>query len=81
LKIWNKGKTAAKNVSISFPEGNDLVVDSELRDKLPLEILDVHQSVELIAAVHMQTRPKHVINLSWSDGANEPNSKTVHVTL
>lgn len=49
LKIWNKGKNTARNVSIEFPNGNDLVIPSELSEKFPLESLDTHQSVELIA--------------------------------
>jgi hypothetical protein len=81
LKIWNRGKAAARNVRISFPEGNDLIISSELERKFPLEYLETHQSVELIAAVHMQTKLKHVVNLSWSDDFNDRNEKTAYLTL
>ncbi|WP_205012787.1 hypothetical protein [Nitrosomonas sp. HPC101] len=81
LKIWNKGKTTARNVSIEFPEGNDCIVQSDVSEKFPLEALDTHQSVELIAAVHMDTKSKHAIKLIWSDEFSQHNEKTVYPTL
>lgn len=81
LKIWNKGKSTARCVRIEFPEGNDVLIQSEVEDKFPLESLDTFQSVELIAAVHMGTKRKHLIRLIWSDDANELNEKLVYPTL
>lgn len=81
LKIWNKGKTTARNVSIEFPEGNDCIIQSDVSEKFPLESLDTHQSVELIAAVHMGTKSKHVIKLVWADEFSQNNEKTVYPTL
>ncbi|MDD5411864.1 MAG: hypothetical protein PHF31_10695 [Methylobacter sp.] len=81
LKIWNKGKAAAQNVSIEFPDGNDCIVESEIAEKFPLEVLDTHQSVELIAAVHMGTKRKHAIKLLWADGFSQSNEKIVYPTL
>lgn len=81
LKIWNKGSSTARNVKIEFPEGNDVVIDSELADKFPMESLERHQSVELIAAVHMQTKRKHVVRLIWEDDAQSHNEKLSYPTL
>ncbi len=81
LKIWNKGKSIAKNVRIEFPEGNDIVIQSEVDEKFPLESLDTFQSVELISAVQMGTKKKHIIRLIWSDNRNEHNEKVVYPTL
>jgi hypothetical protein len=78
LKIWNKGKATARNVTITFPDGNDIVPSSELRDKFPLEFLETYGSVELIASVHMQTKSKHTVCLSWSDSFSEHNDKTFY---
>jgi hypothetical protein len=64
LKIWNKGKAPAKDVRVSFPEGNEIISKSELANKFPLESLETHQSVELIAFVHMQTKSKHTVSLT-----------------
>ena len=81
LKIWNKGASTARNVKIEFPEGNDVVIDSEVTDKFPMESLERHQSVELIAAVYMQTKRKHVVRLIWEDDAQTHNEKLSYPTL
>lgn len=81
LKIWNKGAATARNVRLEFPEGNDVVIDSEVTDKFPMESLERHQSVELIAAVHMQTKRKHVVRLIWEDDTEAYNEKLSYPTL
>ncbi|EOG5448631.1 hypothetical protein [Morganella morganii] len=81
LKIWNKGAATARNVRLEFPEGNDVVIDSEVTDKFPMETLERHQSVELIATVNMQTKRKHVVRLIWEDDAEAYNEKLSYPTL
>ncbi|KAB0537871.1 hypothetical protein [Xanthomonas cissicola] len=81
LKIFNKGKSVARNVSIEFPEGNDCLIDCDIEAKFPLERMDPHQFVELIAAVHMETNSKQVIKLHWSDDHAENNEKLVYPTI
>ena len=39
LKIFNKGKTAARNVRIEFPDGNEILIPSDIESKFPLEAL------------------------------------------
>lgn len=81
LKIWNKGKAPARNVFIEFPSGNDVVIQSEVDEKFPLELLDRLQSVELIASVAMETKRKHTVRLIWSDDFSKKNEKIVYPTL
>jgi hypothetical protein len=81
LKVWNKGSSAARNVRIEFPEGNSVFIESDVSSKFPLEVLETHQSVELIAAVHLGTKSKHTIQLVWDDDAGTDNEKTVYPTL
>ena len=71
----------ARNVRIEFPEGNDLIMETELTDKFPMESLEKYQSVELIAAVHMQAKRKHVVRLIWEDDAQPYNEKLSYPTL
>lgn len=80
LKIFNKGKAMARNVKISFPEGNELIIEQDIQQKFPLETLESGQSVELIASVALNTKRKLAIELSWDDDTGEQN-KVVHVTL
>src|SRR5690606_9532420 len=78
LKIWNRGKAPAHNVTIEFPNGNEVLIESDIEEKFPLESLETHQSVELIASVHMGTKSKHAILIRWSDAASQNNEKIVY---
>ncbi|MCF5865051.1 hypothetical protein K3H50_17100 [Aeromonas veronii] len=75
LKIWNKGSAVARNVEVSFPNGNEFVSDSELNDKFPYECLEKHASVELIAYIHSDTARKQTLCLRWSDEHKNKNEK------
>ena len=66
---------------IELPEGDGVLITSDIRDKFPLESLEQHQAVELIAAPHMGSRLKHTIRLLWADDASEDNVKTLYLTL
>lgn len=82
LKIFNRGKATARNVRIELPDGDcGVLIASEIREKFPLESLEQHQSVELIAAPHMGSKLKHTIRLLWADDASGSNEKTMHLTL
>lgn len=81
LKVFNKGQAPAHNVIIEFPDGNDVVPTSEIREPFPMEILEQHQSVDLIAAVHMGRALKQTVVLKWSDDSSETNEKTVYLTV
>lgn len=81
LKIFNKGKMPAYNVNITFLGDNDIVLDSEIENKFPMEHIDPGQAVELMAAVHMQTKRKHAIRLRWSDPNGGEREKDVYPTL
>jgi hypothetical protein len=81
LKVWNKGKAPARNVTLEFPEGNEILIQSDIDQKFPLETLEPHQSVELLAAPHIGSKSKHVIKLLWEDDFGESNEKTTYPTL
>lgn len=81
LKIWNKGTACATHVRIEFPEENNVLMQSEIDEKFPLETLETYQSVELIADVHMGTKRKHAIRLIWSDASGENHKKVVYPTI
>ena len=81
FKVFNKGKGSAKNVKINFPEGNEIVVQSDIDSKFPLEIMEQHQSVELIASVHMGSPSKMLVELIWDDDTGVNQSKLFYPTL
>jgi len=78
LRVFNRGPAAARNVNLKFLEGNDFVMVS---DKFPMELLERHQSVDLIAAVSLDTKSKHPVRLTWDDDFKSNNEKLVYVTL
>ena len=81
LKVFNKGPAPARNVRISFPEGQECFIDSDINSKFPLEVLEPMQDVELIAGITMGSKRKYAIGLAWEDDSSDVNEKTVYVTL
>lgn len=81
LKVFNKGKATAYNVTIDFPEGNHVILDQDIKRKFPLESLERGQSVELIAVVAMHTKSKLAIRLSWQNEDGKTDDKVVYATL
>jgi hypothetical protein len=81
LKVFNQGQATARDVRISFPAGNEVVLQSEVDAKFPLETLDRFQSVELIAVVGMRSPSKLTVQLDWLDEDGSDRSKIVHPTL
>lgn len=81
LKVFNKGKAPARNVRIEFPDGDTPVPKSEIENKFPMEVLEQHQSVNLIAAVSLGTPSKQTAIIRWSDEHSDSNEKTVYLTL
>lgn len=81
LKVFNKGKATAYQVSLDFPEGNDCIMNAALEEKFPMELMETGQSVELIASFSMQTRRKQAIRLHWKNAESESFEKVTHATL
>lgn len=81
LKVFNRGRSVAHNVEIAFPEGNDLVVPSDIDSKFPLEALDRGQSVELWVAAHMRSKRKLAVQLTWEDADGTTRTRRVYVML
>lgn len=81
LRISNKGRAAAYHVTIDFPEGNDIILEDDIQEKFPLELLERGQSVELVAMIAMGTKRKLAIRLSWQSADGERCEKTVYATV
>lgn len=81
LKVYNRGKAPARNVTIELPQGDDLLIMSDVNSKFPLELLEPAHGVELIALVHLGSASKHEVTLRWSDDFDTTNSKTVYPTI
>lgn len=81
LKVFNKGKATAYNVKIEFPDGNDLIIESDVEDKFPMEIVEQGQSVDLVAVSHTQSNNKLKIRLIWENDDGSKDEKIIYPTL
>ncbi|MAZ91994.1 MAG: hypothetical protein CMF76_08515 [Maricaulis sp.] len=81
VKVWNQGEAVAHNVDIRIPEGTNIITEREVADKFPMEFMERHNSVELLAFVHMQTARKQPIEIVWSDDDGQNKSKIVYLTF
>jgi hypothetical protein len=78
FKVSNLGPAAARDVRLEFPDGNNFILVDE---RFPLELLEHHQTVELPAAVSMDTPSKLKVKLIWDDDFKTDNEKIVFATL
>ncbi|HIF9067569.1 TPA: hypothetical protein ACX6QT_000063 [Photobacterium damselae] len=81
LKVFNKGKATARNVRIEFPDGNPLLMESDIDQKFPIPILEQYQSVELIATYCMNSPSRMTIKLNWDDATGIGNEKILTPTI
>jgi hypothetical protein len=81
LKVFNKGNNTARNVRMEFPEGNSILHSSDLDSKLPIPILEQHQSVELLAIVGFGSDSRMTIKLIWDDDFDSNNEKILMPTV
>lgn len=81
LKIFNKGKAPAYNVTIGFPDGNDMVDEYSIKRKLPLEKMEQGQSVDLLASYGSDSKMKLKVELKWQNKDGKEQTKIVYPTL
>lgn len=81
LKIFNKGKAPAYNVTIAFPDGNDMVDEHSIKQKLPLEKMEQGQSVDLLASYGSDSNMKLKVELKWQNEDGYNQNKIVYPTI
>ena len=77
LKVFNRGPVAARNVRLEFLAGGEVMIASELKQKLPIPALERHQTVELIASINMQSPRRAHMRIQWDDDAGTDQHKEV----
>lgn len=81
VKVFNKGQATAKNVRLSTITEDSPLIQSDIDGKFPLSALEMHQSVDLIAAVHMGSPAKSEVKIIWDDDYQSNREKIVFLTL
>jgi hypothetical protein len=67
LRIFNRGKSVARNVRMVVLQGKDLFQDNDIASKFPYPSLDSHQPLNVPVYVHMRSPRRATITLSWED--------------
>lgn len=75
LKVFNRGAGVARNVRLELLSGGDLLADDELHEKFPVPAMEQHQTVELLAFVHLHSPRRCHVRLHWDDDIKEGQQK------
>lgn len=81
LKVFNKGKAAARNVNLEELSEENLLIAGDIGRKFPAPVLEPQTSIELIAAVHLNSPSRTHIRLTWDDDYGTGHSKGFYPTL
>lgn len=68
FRVYNRGKGTARNVRMEIVVGQELL-DTDLNHKFPFPLLDTHQSIDMLARVHMGSPRRATVRLAWEDDA------------
>lgn len=77
LKVFNRGAGIARNLRLEFIAGEEVMIASELKQKIPIPALERHQTVELMANIHMQSPRRTHIRIYWDDDSGADQHKDV----
>jgi len=72
LKVFNKGKSVAKNIKLEVLDDGGIVL---LDNIFPLEELEQDQSVELPVSVHLNSAKVMKLGFSWDDESGSNRQK------
>lgn len=65
----------ALNVNIRFVDKDDPIIESERKEKLPVEMLAAGESCPLVVALSMELYPPFKVVLSWEDANGRPETR------
>jgi len=69
LRVYNRGKGIAKNVTLRVISGESLLSSSDLQTKFPFPSLQPHQSVDVLASVSLGSERRVTLHITWDDPA------------
>jgi len=81
MKIFNKGKANATNVTIEEVGDGRLLMPSDIQRKFPAALMEPQQSIELHVIVHFGSPAKTQVQVTWDDAYGQGQQKLLHPTL
>lgn len=80
VRVFNRGPSDARNVRVVVSDDGGFLNSNIVEDKFPMERMEVRQSVDLIASVHLQSPSKQDIRIIWNDASAIDRSSSVTLT-
>jgi len=73
MKVFNRGKAAARNVRLEEIAEEGFLLRDDLAEKFPAPVLEPHAVIELHVFFHLSSASRTQIRLTWDDdfGANQ----------
>jgi hypothetical protein len=81
VKVFNSGPAVATNIRLEVPDSTNLFIQSDIDSKFPLERLEPHRGVDLIATTYLGAASKQYVTIIWDDAHATDNKKVVPLTL
>jgi|GEM_PF-438569 len=81
LKVFNRGKATARNVTIEEVGDASLLMPSEIARKFPAPMLEPHGMIELMVVRHLSSPSRTEVLVGWDDDSGQGHSKPMAVTL
>lgn len=78
MKIFNRGKAAARNVRLEELIEDGLLSRADIERKFPAPAIEPQAGIELFVMVHMQSVPRTHVRLTWDDDFGLGQTKDFH---
>ncbi|MGV1683478.1 hypothetical protein [Sphingopyxis sp. NJF-3] len=75
FKVYNRGPGTARNVRVTFSQGEEVLAGDELEEKFPLPMLEQQHHVDLLCFIHMQSPRRAELTLHWDDESSTERQK------
>jgi len=67
MRVFNRGPAKAHNVTVTILDGHDLVPQNMVDQKFPVERIDKHQSIDVLAHSSFGSGSKVIAKITWKD--------------
>lgn len=81
MKVFNRGKAAARNVRLEEIAEEGFLIRNDLAEKFPVPVLESHAVIELHVFFHLSSTSRTQIRLTWDDDFGADQTKDFYPTV
>lgn len=81
MKVFNRGKAAARNVRLEEIAEEGFLIRNDLAEKFPAPVLEPHAVIELHVFFHLSSASRTQIRLTWDDDFGADQTKDFYPTV